>query len=317
MIKIDGPHEERLYNVLSQFKTVCIALKCIPFEINTNLILYMNNKFSHINLNLNMRNSENILNASSALGSHNLSFDHLMLKKNIKGNCNFFYENIYNLDEATLTVLFIEKYYQKENVVVMVPYDIKEVVAAKLKRHFSQSTKVVCCQSPTDNVTIKEYLKKPDGIYVTSIEGFQGAQASNMIIILNETMNTFQPYLRNIVLRAMSQVIVIITGKVRTKLVPGFEEDKSLIEDILDNIQHVKTSNVKTDLQYYRNIYKTDQSTLTLGVLKKYFNNNLKRNLVILTHEGEEMFKLLEQIPNSPAKTSIMDLVVFVRERKK
>ena len=74
---------------------------------------------------------------------------------------------------------------------------------------------------------MKEYLEKPEGILVTNMDTFNGAQARNIIIIGNHSAN-----LRNMIMRTMSFAIIIHKRDTFKESVPGLVRDDNLHEYI-------------------------------------------------------------------------------------
>ena len=72
----------------------------------------------------------------------------------------------------------------KESVVILTEDRSEHIVGVfeLLHKHFSSTTSVVR--------DFREYMKKPEGLLVTSIQEFQGAQARNIIIcnMVNSTI---------------------------------------------------------------------------------------------------------------------------------
>ena len=132
-------------------------------------------------------------------------------------------KNIYDIDFILLFVAAVNKYFihkPKESVVILLVKQYSTTIFELLKKSLSSTIPVVR--------DFKEYMVKPEGILVTSIDKFQGAQARNIIICdPNETDR-----LRNIVLRTMSFAIIIL-GKDIDKLNSSVAiEDKNLHEFI-------------------------------------------------------------------------------------
>ena len=79
---------------------------------------------------------------------------------------------------------------------------------------------------------VKEYLEKPEGILVTNMGSFNGAQGRNIIIIVDDDDDFDMIYLRNMIMRTMSFAIIIHKKDRFKQSVPGLVRDDNLHEYI-------------------------------------------------------------------------------------
>ena len=77
---------------------------------------------------------------------------------------------------------------------------------------------------------MKEYLEKPEGILVTDIFSFNGAQARNIILIPESRPSKL--LLRNMIMRTMSFAIIIHDEDIFNQSVQGLVRDDNLHEYI-------------------------------------------------------------------------------------
>ena len=177
---------------------------------------------------------------------------------------------------GTLVAAAIEKYFSDnslENIVVLTSSDeLKYIYQTICRCH--PTRKILCSSEETDINSFKKFLNKSEGIFCTTIESFQGAQARNSIIVLDMSLNAFE--LRNYVLRALALEIVILSGVSYTiDPVLGLEEDKNLHE-------HINAGNC----YYYQNKHNLDEPTITLGVLNKYIKDKSEGSFLIVSLES-------------------------------
>ena len=216
-------------------ETKCLTLK-VDDEDDNNAKkieeLKLKHKLQYIHLNVNMRNSSQVISLSQSFDGRsinqnlfNYNSDH-----NIIGNHNFYFRYSHNIDPGKLAVAAVNKYFAynpQESVVVMnsSKKDMENIFMT-LKKCFSTTHTVIYSEESSDFVT---YLQKPEGIFVTSILNFQGAQARNIILLIDET---YTRIIRNCILRTMAFVIVIVRDTVKTNSVVTAIEDKNLHEFI-------------------------------------------------------------------------------------
>ena len=79
---------------------------------------------------------------------------------------------------------------------------------------------------------MKEFLLRPEGILVTDIESFNGAQAKNIIMILDGNNAYSGKVIINMIMRTTSFVIIIHNNNIFNQSVPGLVRDNDLHEFI-------------------------------------------------------------------------------------
>ncbi len=288
-------------------KTPCITMKVAKLNIDNSEWIEITVGLLNANLitlGHNMRNSENVKNASSVYGApQSQNYYSLKAQKNIKGNNNCFYFNKLNVKPGILAVAAINKYFancSNETVVVLSSYKELADIYTTISEYFS--AKMCFCMND-EHINVKEYLKQPEGIFCTSIESFQGAQARSMIIILDVSINLYEP--RNYILRALAFAIVIETDLDHgSKQIMGFEKD-------CDLHQYRSKPNSIADILHYNNKHKNlNTMSITSGVLNKYFNNRIIESLVILSFEHTEKVRMFfEQVSNVCSYFRVHDIL--------
>ena len=183
----------------------------------------------------NKRNSENVVNSSDAIGwkRYHSNKNFLFPQKNIAGPTNFYYQNVQQLDNATLAIAAIQKYHAEnihEPVVILLENsDQVEQLYCNLKENLGNRKvlRVPLTETLDNEEEIRNFIIKPEGILITYSHAFNGAEARNIIIFQESHTNEV---LRNLVLRAVSFAIIICNDKIEdaVKSVPGFTEDTNL-----------------------------------------------------------------------------------------
>ena len=208
---------------------------------NSEIIVHLSIYFDRISLLLNEA-SEYLVHGNDV--SRNLSRNRLIKlielyksipSKNITGHICYHYHNIHELDRDTLARAAILKYFHHQDEPVVVLHDnsyTTQGLYEKLQKYFSTDRNVVYLPKEkyyTDYERhiseVKGYLGKPEGILVTDIVSFDGAQARNIIIIAESDSQ-----LRNMIMRAMSYAIIIIDEDKES--VSGIVRDDNLHEYI-------------------------------------------------------------------------------------
>ncbi len=231
----------------------------------------------HVNLTKNMRNSQNIINITKGLTSQEPT---QQLCTNVMGNHNIYYRNVYDIPPGFLAVAAVNKYFPhapKESIVILstchkIPYKLHYFwhiykTYDLVHTHFSSSRPI------TRDLT--EYIKNPEGILVTSIPEFQGAQARN-IIICDEGKSTYQN-LRNTILRTISNAIIILRKEDVTQFSSGAHEDENLHE-------YIYPEGKAPECLHYHNKDKHDISSMTMAILDKYKLLDKDEGIVIVTY---------------------------------
>jgi hypothetical protein len=197
-----------------------------------------------------MRNHEYILNLSTCFArnyvskNENLNEASVIQNKGITGPVCYYYLNSQELDSSTLVRAAIEKYFTDSNesvVVITDCYGNSQTVYKNIRQFFSIDRNIVYLPSKQNYEDydkcireVKEYLENPEGgVLVTDIKRFNGAQARNIIIMLDHRTLHYNEVIRNMILRTMSKAIVIHHEDIK-KLAPGILRDDDLHEYIQD-----------------------------------------------------------------------------------
>ena len=243
-----------------------------------------------ITLQHNLRNTEYIVNASNAV-SDNLSdpkdeTDLTKMKKNMIGNPNYYFSNEHHFDPWILIQAVIEKEFSsnKEPVVVLTGNRGDEI-SNWLKRNLNRNV-IFLPQKKLDDSTlqeINEFLNEPTGVLVTCESTFHGAQARNIIIMLE---NPQIPSIRNVILRTTSFAYILDNRNVNkgAVIVPGLEID--------DTLPHY----IKHSASYYENNENLPEHVIAEAVINEHYNDNLRNNVFIITNKEEEMFSHLNKV---------------------
>ena len=268
-----------LPKVFSMCETTCITLKVDDIE-HKKLdwwfdFLQYTSKAVHINLKWNMRNSENIVNIATAFtcSGTKLSIQCLMPKKNVIGNLNHYYKNTHHFEIGCLAVAAINKYFPDDlhcSIVVLLEEYNKQVYHV-LKDHFADKRQVFSMQ---EKIEVHKYWERPEGIFVTDIASFNGAQARNVIVFPGGKTSIFN--IRNIILRTMAYCIVITNDNITVHKVPGLDEDKNLHE-------YIYVEDKPLHCHHFHNNHNLNVTNITKTVFDKYLND-FQDNLVIFTY---------------------------------
>ena len=237
-------------DLFSTAKTYCVTMKLDP-SINNKIskwIEQMEDRFNAktIIFRRNMRNSGTIVNFSTWFDfdwNPNISVSFSLLDLDITGPECYHYHNIHRFNIDLLVIASVMKYFQQQSESVLVLTDNEndqistQNLYKTLQKYFSRNRNVVCLPRNTYNDDnekqmrqVEEYLEKPEGIIVTDITEFNGAQARNIIIVTNDRLIKFLTNnVRNMIMRTMSVAIIIHT-RIIEKSLPGIVSDKSLHE---------------------------------------------------------------------------------------
>eukprot|EP00088_Acartia_fossae_P007960 TRINITY_DN13746_c0_g2_i1.p1 TRINITY_DN13746_c0_g2~~TRINITY_DN13746_c0_g2_i1.p1 ORF type:complete len:462 (+),score=75.58 TRINITY_DN13746_c0_g2_i1:33-1418(+) len=188
-------------------------------------------------LRYNMRNSETVVRTANQLKTYGYqSFNEsLRPEKTVQGPTCYCYNQ--GVDDARLVRAAILKYFanrtQDPIVVIVTGDEDQERVYEDLKESLPEDRNLV--NLPRKNADgneleiAKAYLKNPEGVLVTDVNNFHGAQARNIILYASGEED-----LRNYILRCMSFIIVIDASRLKNaqmeKVEQGFVEDKDLHE---------------------------------------------------------------------------------------
>ena len=200
-------------------KMYCITMKCDNSDNRNNeWIIQMEERYKakRIMLKHNMRNSKTIVNLAFFFSDYyNKNRASVPPSNNIPGPVCYHYHNTHELDEDMLARAAILKYFKnKPNEPVLVLTNTNNFKTKKLYNklfaHFSKDKNVaylprVKYQTDYEKYIreVKGYLEKPDGILVTDIDTFHGAQALNIILIIEDDI-----YVRNMIMRTLSFAII-------------------------------------------------------------------------------------------------------------
>ena len=235
-------------DLFSADKTFCITMKYEIFgDKNEEWINQMEERYNakRFLLKHNMRNSQTIVHLSDSLSENFLKNNNknkasLTLNKNIEGPLCYHYHNIHELDNDVLARAAIMKYFprQNESVVILTNYFVDDFMTKKLHRelfsYFYKDRNIVFLPHYENNyekhtTNVKDYLENPEGILVTDIYSFNGAQARNIIMIVD--FEEYKRNIRNMIMRTMS-IAIIIHDKDIKHSVPGLVRDDNLHEYI-------------------------------------------------------------------------------------
>ena len=238
-----------------------------------------NHNAIYVNLTRNMRNSHQIALLSKAFSnkaeSLQISTQQMCFPNtNVIGNQNVYYTNIYGIHPGLLAVAAVNKYFPdapKESIVILFA-DLSSQYFSEtydlINKHFSSNRPITR--------DFNEYIKNPEGILVTSIEEFQGAQARNIIIF--DVGTDFYLNARNAILRTMSFAIVILNKKQVHLSSSVALEDKNLHE-------YIYPEGGAPECLHYHNKDKHDISSMTMAILDKYKLLDKDEGIVIVTYK--------------------------------
>ena len=260
------------YDFFSLEKMCCVTMKCVNNYDNKNeeWIIQMEKRYNakKIMLKHNLRNLETIVNLADFFSDYDKVS--AITSNNIPGPECYHYHNIHQLNKDMLARAVILKYFKHkphESSLVLTELisSSSENIYNNLKKNFSTNRNVVYL--PSEKLPgadyekhireVKEYIEKPDGILVTDIESFHGAQARNIIIISDYNS---RPTMRNMIMRTLSFAIIIHNKDIFKESVPGLVTDVDLHEYIHPgNIEHLVCNNVEDD--EHRSICDLPQSS--------------------------------------------------------
>ena len=249
-----------------------------------------------------MRNSETIVNISRAFGKNKEETNSITPKKNIAGPICYSYDNKGSIDYMLLVKAAINKYFKSKPgepvvVVILMEYaffkgDRKTKTAGEFEKYLKVSfpdRKVVVMENErNDYQNIQSFLRHPNGIFVSNIDNFRGAQARNVILIINDHFYVdLNSMLRDPIMRIMSFAIIIFS-KVELRNAKGLVEDRDLHHFI--NCGPDKPFCYEIDGKAY------DKADLVIAIIDKYFIESLDC-IVILNYESKGK-KLYEGLKN-------------------
>ena len=232
----------------SSLKTFCITKKSSVYDLNTNeeWIKNMEERYKakRVHLKHNLRNTETIVNLAACFDFNEVRRIQSLKKasfipnKKITGKKCYHYYNIHQIDEDKLARAAIRKYelLKLESVLVLTQIPIDQNIYDNLQEYFSTDCNIVYLPRTSGSMDdekhireVKEYLEEPEGILVTDIYSFNGAQARNIIIIVYN--HEHYENIRNMIMRTMSFAIIIHNVDIKQS-VPGLIRDDNLHEDI-------------------------------------------------------------------------------------
>ena len=250
-------------------KSFCVALKFPRYYPSFWIENIMKeHQPTFIKLKCNMRNSQNIVNIAHGLTKAN----YFSPGKNITGPKCYHYKNIYNIDIDKLLLAAFNKYFSKcpETPVVILfsqsshnePLKYSKGILKKDVNNvfIPESNEQSYLLQEERNQMIEEFLTNPKGPFFSSIEEFQGAQARNTIIFLDEHFQT-DLVIRNMILRTMSFAIIIsnFSRESRIPSIPGLVIDPDLHEYVHETELHEDIQIHETDL--HKDIHDKDLRT--------------------------------------------------------
>ena len=293
--------DDIISHVIQHSISLCLAIKSSSMNEHRTIEFMKNMEInfnaSKIHLIYNLRNTENIMKIAS-LFSKNTS-DCLSPEKNVIGPICYHYFNDHGLKQDVLVRAAINRYFKdnKEPVVVLFSPFIVFVkdVYLYLKKTYSKIRSVVYFADDknfnesnekyaTDLDNLKLFIKEPQGILVTDLQSFHGAQARNVIIILHGNLNSCNTFeVRNIILRTMSFAIVIHSSSYinSSAPIPGLVQDHDLHN-------YIHAGSKEPVYHHYENITKKKENVLAKACINKYFHQ-YKHNILILTNDCGEL----------------------------
>ncbi len=234
------------------------------------------------NLSTNMRNSENIVNASRCMGFKSVGVPKIITpSKNIQGPVNYYYLNSYSVSRDLLIVAAINKYFSTKESLVILKNGSKSIhelqtCLVSLLPHVRE--KIVCLPKYVDgNIShimekVERFLKNPIGILITDPENFHGAQARNTII--SHSNNQPIKIIRNIILRTISFTFQVIDDEDNVKPDLGLMQDTNL---------HQYIHNVKPVCEELQSYSIGCYGLLASAVVNNFFKLYSKHNITIIT----------------------------------
>ncbi len=154
---------------------------------------------------------------------------------------------------------------------------------------------------------LDELLGKPKQIIFIDIQycSFSNSllyllsRVTNIIIFTGENylrdmkLKEYQAMCRNLILNSRPKFALVV-NKGNREYFTG-PVDNSFLYMIEDTDLHNYINIVPQHCYHYNNTYKLDYQSITLGILNKYFKENVEESLVILTLKGENVFEQLEK----------------------
>ena len=309
-----GPNDVLAPNFFSTSGTICIALKWFPDIHNKKWMSFIKNDYQAtvINLEINMRNSENVIQLSKAVGfDPNTKSKFSLPGKTIIGPTCYVYKNVYQLNLVFLARAAMAKYFDskpKESVVVLVNKSIAEDVFNDLAMTYSNNRKVVLLKAQGSQKKygkeLHDFVEAPEGILVASMINFQGVQARNIIFLLGNDMEEMSNInLRNYILRCMSFAIVICNDQ-------DFRDVLGVVED-KDLHMHIPVSSSDPTNILIRNAESINLSDLFKQIIQRCLVEKTKESLTIISEDDVKG----EQIFISLLNTSIESSISFLPHR--
>ena len=268
---------------------------------------FMEEKYSvrRIRLNYNKRNPVIIENLAASL-QDDFKETSLIPTKNITGAFCYCYHNIHQLNNDVLARAAINRYFlHKPRHVIVIYKDITSSIIPcniylDLQQKFGSNRNVVFLPQRLDYYQnfkkddvdydsykrdIEAYIEQKEGILVTNIDTFQGAQARNTVILAGENSNTV---IRNMILRTMA-FAVVIHDKELDLTVPGVVK----VDDLHD---YIHTGIQKPVCYFYKHINGLDVNKLSISILKKVFSSNQQDSFLIMTFDSEQALAMVHNL---------------------
>ncbi len=285
-----------LTQLFQPFISICVTIKCDDevFD-NTNFINAMKDQCNatRIFLPQNMRNTENIFRLCNFIDvASSTRKSGLIPGKNVIGPQCYHYSNPHDLDNHLLVEAIEKKYFKgkpDETLVVLIDNSkaMKEYAGFTMKsfqKHFNTDRKVVffhknLVNNENKRNEVKEFLDNPEGILVTDLDSFGGAQARNTIIFLDSDSGFHNFFVRNLILRTMSFTILINSKgymKDMNQQQQGIVEDKDLHD-------YVHMCREPMNLYHYENAHNIAYEHVAKAVVDTYFQGRSEENIVMFT----------------------------------
>ncbi len=246
-----------------------------------------------LKLKTNMRNSENIINASSCMGWKVDDIpSSITPSKNVQGPLNYYYLNDHSVSHDLLIVAAIKKYFSiDESLVILTDtsesiYEMKTCLVSLLPQ---LADKIVCLPKYVDGDVshiidkVERFLENPVGIFITDPDNFHGAQARNTIIFHGNDQSIKE--IRNIVLRTISFSIQVIANRENIEPKLGLLQDTDLHEFI----------NIDKPVCEELSACSISYGLLASAVVNNFFKSNSEHNIILIT-PYKIALKLLEDL---------------------
>ena len=296
-----------LPQLFQPFKSTCVTIKCDDEKFdNEDFVNVMKDQCgaTRIFLPQNMRNTENIFRLCNFVDI--ASFNRrsgLIPGKNVIGPQCYHYSNPHELENHLLVEAIEKKYFKDkpdDTLVVLLDNSIamKEYSGFSMKsfqKHFKTDRNVVYFHKNLVNNDyqtnqVKEFLKNPEGIFVTDLDSFGGAQARNTILILDSDSQFHSFYVRNLILRTMSFAILINSkGSMNffNQNYQGFVEDQDLHE-------YVDMNREPINCYHYDNTHCIPNEHIAKAVVDTYFHEKSEENIVMFTTKNQTLEEKLQ-----------------------